>query len=1322
MSLISKGLRRQGGFSMAEVVIAMVLFTASALGIAGLLISSGNLSVDGAMASVAGKLAAQRLEQVKTKPFYVTSSRTADSKSDIDDNYYTYSPTILNNQQFSNPAAGVTEDYNSIGDYPKYKRRTAVKYVVGTASGYEDATMDGNWVPNLYNDSNMSHYDRPRGNSASLPTTADLHGIIAEVTVSYQVNGLQRTYKADAFISDISLATPLLITRISPTSTNLGTVDLRITAYVTVGTAYQNGSMKLWQVGHSDLIGSSFHTDGATEVDALFSFTAGDITPGMQYNVDVVWNGFRYTLTNAFTISNNMTPTIGSIDDGEPSNFHTWGYSTQMARRIRITSHNVGGTYGDLYGCEIHLLSPDESIDIPGSVETIATPYKQAYATFNLTAAAGRTEEYWKVKVYRGSNIDPTYSTLSGFQMNPAPTVTSVSNNSAGGFYDWGYRDLQFRGSPTKDTKISNIVATTNPFGVPTSPCYDSVTDQVYAPQDSFDYVAVINGVTNAVTRYITVGNAPVACVFNPLNNYIYCTNYGSNSVSVIDGANVGGGVIATVGLPFSPYGITFDSSYDTGTYTKGIVYVAGPGANAVCAINCANNAVTPPINVGATPYGVVYSPYNSKVYVANCSGTSISLIDGNVANASSTLNTVIGTTALAVGSQPFYGTYDSTDHKIYFGDIGNNALQVVTCGIGGTADGLKVIGTAAAGGLSAPYAPAYNPNNGLVYVPNAGGNTISVIVASTDTLKTVIGSDPNGLFSTPVFPCFDTSDNDVMVTNYGGIPATSGQPFIAVINGMTTSGTGRSVQVNGSFLYGGGTSNTNLQYGNYTCPLSDVGYVANGDTINRSDCAYAQVSYDLSGDVTSRPNSSDWRVWFQNGSVNPAVMSPSTAWTDSAGSDITHTVVRINPPPVVTSIYYNESPVTQLTTTGTGTGGVQSNTISNVTVNGRYFQTPLNSNDELYNTSVGGHMVLTYLSTDALTSVNSAGTQITPMSINIKVNQSSGNGFLYDGADATGSHNDSIAGTYRVFITNADGQTSNDGITAFGVPAVNVAVTHPAFDYKFGSYQTYVAVTGTTIPYGLFGYPTASSDSKTSIAGTTPYYQDQTVNAYAWSNNSTYTPFYAWMNGNTSSGSARADGQTLSFAASATTAGSYYCRFSQYLYYNGVQVLPWSKIWSYNDGKTDYNFNTNFINKDSLPNDSGHGTGWIGMVAKYPAASHSEISVSTACFDLTNCYKVRAYVQQTDTGGGWSCIIHGYSPNTGDMGTNWSTKWTRNNPTWGPKWISGNMSDGSGDGTATESSSGMTITGTTNEAIRIDARSDSMDWSRTWVKYLYVF
>ena len=162
------------------------------------------------------------------------------------------------------------------------------------------------------------------------------------------------------------------------------------------------------------------------------------------------------------------------------------------------------------------------------------------------------------------------------------------------------------------------------PYAIADAVAYDPSNGYVYVTNQGSNSVSVINGTTNSVIKTVSVGSGPQGVAYDPSNGYVYVTNLGSNSVSVINGAN--NSVIKTVSVGSYPAGVAFDSS-------NGYVYVAICGSNSVSVINGTTNSVIKTISVGSEPDAVAYDPSNDYVYVANYGSGTISIISTSSAS-----------------------------------------------------------------------------------------------------------------------------------------------------------------------------------------------------------------------------------------------------------------------------------------------------------------------------------------------------------------------------------------------------------------------------------------------------------------------------------------------------------------------------------------------------------------------------------------------------------------------------------------------------------------------------------------------------------------
>ncbi|MFO7675620.1 MAG: hypothetical protein R6X12_04840 [bacterium] len=160
-------------------------------------------------------------------------------------------------------------------------------------------------------------------------------------------------------------------------------------------------------------------------------------------------------------------------------------------------------------------------------------------------------------------------------------------------------------------------------------------------------------------------------------------------------------------------------------------------------------DSVVATVAVGSRPVAGCWNSRESKLYVANYTSGTVTVISG-------TNDSVIAT--VTVGSYPTALVYDSLRNKVYCANEGNRSVTVI--------DGANnaVLGTVMVG--TAPRALAYNSTSGRVYVANygTGANSVSVIDGATDSVIATVpcGERPRALAWNPVH-------NRVYVACYAG-------------------------------------------------------------------------------------------------------------------------------------------------------------------------------------------------------------------------------------------------------------------------------------------------------------------------------------------------------------------------------------------------------------------------------------------------------------------------------------------------------------------------------------------------------------------------
>jgi YVTN family beta-propeller protein len=144
--------------------------------------------------------------------------------------------------------------------------------------------------------------------------------------------------------------------------------------------------------------------------------------------------------------------------------------------------------------------------------------------------------------------------------------------------------------------------------------------------------LAVVDPATNKVAQDITVGGSPIGIARDSSNGLLYVTNYGNNSLSVVNPTT--GNVTATI--PLGPYPPRINS----GPYPTGIdydphnnmIYVSnqyGLNNGTVSIINPTTGSVVQTLSVGKRPMAVLFNPANNEVYVAINIPGGLTLIPG---------------------------------------------------------------------------------------------------------------------------------------------------------------------------------------------------------------------------------------------------------------------------------------------------------------------------------------------------------------------------------------------------------------------------------------------------------------------------------------------------------------------------------------------------------------------------------------------------------------------------------------------------------------------------------------------------------------------
>jgi YVTN family beta-propeller protein len=292
------------------------------------------------------------------------------------------------------------------------------------------------------------------------------------------------------------------------------------------------------------------------------------------------------------------------------------------------------------------------------------------------------------------------------------------------------------------------------------------ITNTIYVANSLDRSVSAINSSDNEVLSNILVSHEPKAIAVNPITNTIYVTQ--NDSVSVIDGknntlkANITLDMKSAISIAVNP---NTDTVYVADGDSKNIAVIDGTMNKKVKDIQLErdDSAERPQDQLGKI--GIAVDPIRNKVYAANPSTASVTVIDGldySILYNISTFNRLYEPHAIAVN--PFTNlAYVVGTRGFAVIDLSeSNAVSRDNYNISGylVKESVKEV--------------AINPFRNITYIIDRGQNAIYVIDPRDDKLVTKVTMD-----SSPTYASVDPYANIVYVTN-------SGSDTVSRIDGTT--------------------------------------------------------------------------------------------------------------------------------------------------------------------------------------------------------------------------------------------------------------------------------------------------------------------------------------------------------------------------------------------------------------------------------------------------------------------------------------------------------------------------------------------------------
>ncbi len=206
----------------------------------------------------------------------------------------------------------------------------------------------------------------------------------------------------------------------------------------------------------------------------------------------------------------------------------------------------------------------------------------------------------------------------------------------------------------------------------PSGLCYNLQNNKVYCANYSSDTVAVIDGGTNQVIAAARVGLGPCALCYNPVSNKVYSASECDNTVAVIDGET--DTVVATVLAGISPGAFCHNSQDNK-------VYCANRHNNEVTVIDGVGDTVVARAYMVGWPTALCYESQKGKVYCANWGANTVTVIDGATNQELCTIG---------VGDGPVDICHNPQQNRVYVANHGSSSISVLRDSGGGIEESLK--------------------------------------------------------------------------------------------------------------------------------------------------------------------------------------------------------------------------------------------------------------------------------------------------------------------------------------------------------------------------------------------------------------------------------------------------------------------------------------------------------------------------------------------------------------------------------------------------------------------------------------------------------
>ncbi|MCL4519153.1 MAG: YncE family protein [Thaumarchaeota archaeon] len=298
---------------------------------------------------------------------------------------------------------------------------------------------------------------------------------------------------------------------------------------------------------------------------------------------------------------------------------------------------------------------------------------------------------------------------------------------------------------------VSYVNVGSQPQGV----VYDSGKGEIFVSNYGDNTVSVINETTHAVIKTISVDYTPGMMAYDSTKGEIYVVTvnpsildpYGYIKV-ISDSTNT---VVATIKLPW-PLGMPSGIAYDWG---KGTIYVAISTYNVTAVISDTTNTIIDNVTGLSRPGAVLYDQHYNSVFIGNTAPKNnyytISVVNDAINDVVATIN--LGTAASY--AQPGDMTYDPAKGEIFVTELYTGNVTVISDA------NYAILANVHVGGD--PYGPigvAYDSGHGQVWLSD-----VQFVYALSDATNTMVANVTG--FGMPAGLAYASHSGDVYVADY---------------------------------------------------------------------------------------------------------------------------------------------------------------------------------------------------------------------------------------------------------------------------------------------------------------------------------------------------------------------------------------------------------------------------------------------------------------------------------------------------------------------------------------------------------------------------